>query len=797
MAKDEAKIKFTAETGEFTAGIAKANSSLSKLRAELRTNSTEMKGAGETVEGLSHRHDLLQQEMEASQTKTEALASKLDAAKRIFGENSTEADKWATQLANARTAEAKIQQEIDRCNAALDEQRSAANKSESALDKLENTISAQESEVAQLTSEYKSAVIQFGKSSTEAKQLESKLSKANRELAESKSEMNQAERAAKELAGSLDDAGNSAGDMGASVGDIAAGNVIADMATGAVSSLTGLEESTRQYRNEQSKLAAISQTTGQDIDTLKGQYTDLFAITGDETMASTAVANLTAMGMSAENTDRVLNIAKGTWAQYGDSIPLDGLAESINESSKLGATLTGPVVDAINWANMSQKEWGKSLEGNKKAQKAFNKAVKDGASTEDAMNEALAACTTEQERQELLVGALETGYSDLSKAYDENNKSVDEANRADAAMMESQAALAEEVAPLFTAVKNLAAQGIGFLAKNLDVIAPIAIGAGVAFGILAVAMNFGSIVSGLSKAIGILNAVMALNPVVLVVAGIALLIGIFVALWTRCEGFRNFWKGLWEKISSFAKSSINKAKKTISELSEKFREMKEKVSQNWKNLKSQASSIWNGIKTAVSKPINAAKNAVSNAINGIKSAFDKVKALKDTVSSVFGSIKSSISDKLNAAKNVVKSAIDKIKSFFNITLKFSGIKLPHISVSWKTGGALAKIAEKLGLPGVPDFGVKWYARGGIMTQPTIFGMTGNTLLGGGEAGPEAILPISTLQDYIDAAFDRRLAAAEGGTVYNVYVNDALVNDDAQIQSVAKDFLITLARKGAM
>lgn len=797
MAKNEAKVKFTAETSEFNSGIAKANSTLTKLRSELRLNATEMKGTSDDAELLSRRQELLAQEAEASQSKIEALTAKLGKAKEIFGENSTEADRLATQLANAKNAEAKIQQEIEKVNAALDEQKAASNEADTALGRLESTISAQESDVSRLETAYKNAVIQFGKSSTEAKQLESKLSQANSELAESKSKMNQAEQAAKELARGLDDAGDSAADMGSDVGDIAAGNIIADMATGAVSSLTGLEESTRQYRNEQSKLAAISQATGQDIGALKGQYTDLFAITGDETMASTAVANLSAMGMSAKDTDRVLNIAKGTWAQYGDSIPLDGLAESINESSKLGATLTGPVVDAINWANVSQKEWGKSLEGNKKAQKAFNKAVKDGASTEDAMNEALAACTTEQERQELLVGALETGYSELSKAYDENNKSVDEANRADAAMMESQAALAEEVAPLFTAVKNLAAQGIGFLAKNLDVIAPIAIGAGAAFGVLAVAMNFGSIVAGLSKAIGVLNAVMALNPVVLVVAAIALLIGIFVALWTRCEGFRNFWKGLWEKISSFAKSAINKAKKTISELAEKFSEMKEKVSKNWRNLKTQAVNLWNNIKTAISKPINAARNAVSSAINGIKSAFNKVKAFKNTVSGVFNSIKSAISDKMNAARDVVRSAIDKIKSFFKITLKFSGIKLPHISVSWKKGGALAKIAEKLGLPGVPDFGVKWYAKGGIMTQPTIFGMAGNTLLGGGEAGPEAILPISLLQSYIDGAFERNLLASGGGTTYNLYVNDAKINGDEQIREKAKELIEDLVQLGGM
>ena len=57
---------------------------------------------------------------------------------------------------------------------------------------------------------------------------------------------------------------------------------------------------------------------------------------------------------------------------------------------------------------------------------------------------------------------------------------------------------------------------------------------------------------------------------------------------------------------------------------------------------------------------------------------------------------------------------------------------------------------------IPSLSIDWYAKGGILTQPTIFGMNGSTLLGGGEAGHEAVLPIDTLQTYIDAAFQRNL-----------------------------------------
>lgn len=56
---------------------------------------------------------------------------------------------------------------------------------------------------------------------------------------------------------------------------------------------------------------------------------------------------------------------------------------------------------------------------------------------------------------------------------------------------------------------------------------------------------------------------------------------------------------------------------------------------------------------------------------------------------------------------------------------------------------------------MPSFSVKWNAEGGVLDKPTIFGSVGNTLLGGGEAGKEAIAPIDTLQAYIRAAVNEK------------------------------------------
>ena len=106
---------------------------------------------------------------------------------------------------------------------------------------------------------------------------------------------------------------------------------------------------------------------------------------------------------------------------------------------------------------------------------------------------------------------------------------------------------------------------------------------------------------------------------------------------------------------------------------------------------------------------------------------------------LFRSIQSAFSSKLEAARSVVSGAIERIKGVFNFSWKLPDLKLPHISVSG--GEAPFGIAGKGSLP---KFSIQWYRDGGILNGATIFGAMGGSLLGGGEAGAEAVLPLSEL-----------------------------------------------------
>ena len=134
---------------------------------------------------------------------------------------------------------------------------------------------------------------------------------------------------------------------------------------------------------------------------------------------------------------------------------------------------------------------------------------------------------------------------------------------------------------------------------------------------------------------------------------------------------------------------------------------------------------------------------------------DVFNGVKGTVETVWNGIKSAIETPINAAKDLVGSAIDAIKGFFSFEFKWPSIPLPHFSIS----GSLNPADWIQGI-NIPHIGIEWYAKGGVLTDPTVFGFNGNRAMVGGEAGPEAILPVDTLQTYIDAAFQRNSERAE-------------------------------------
>ena len=153
--------------------------------------------------------------------------------------------------------------------------------------------------------------------------------------------------------------------------------------------------------------------------------------------------------------------------------------------------------------------------------------------------------------------------------------------------------------------------------------------------------------------------------------------------------------------------------------------------------------------TAVVKAITSfawglvGKGMITSIADGFKSAISVVKSAANRA-------KEAMLQPIETARDKIKAAINKIKDFFNITLKFKKLKMPHITITWKTEGMWAKAAKFIGAKGVPDFGVKWYKQGAIFDKPTLFA-TPYGMKGVGEAGAEAVTPIDKLQGYVSTA----------------------------------------------
>lgn len=224
------------------------------------------------------------------------------------------------------------------------------------------------------------------------------------------------------------------------------------------------------------------------------------------------------------------------------------------------------------------------------------------------------------------------------------------------------------------------------------------------------------------------------------------------------NGIKTVITTVWNAIKTAVQTVVNAIKTTVQTV---FNAVKTTVTTIWNAIKTGTSTAWNAVKTAVTTPINAAKSAVTSAINGIKSTISSVwNSVKSATSSTWNAIKTAITTPINAAKTAVGNAISAIQSKFNFSWSLPHLKLPHPSIS----GSFS-----LNPPSVPHFSISWYKNGGIMTKPTAFGAAGDTLLAGGEAGAEAILPLKQFYDRLGDMLDKKLDAIMTGTTVYVYV----------------------------
>ena len=317
---------------------------------------------------------------------------------------------------------------------------------------LNKQIDAQEEKLQLLNDQLKKSTDAYGKTDT-------KTQKYQQQVNETKAELNKLNAELKKTEDALDDVGDEAKDTGEDLKGMSGGfGGIKNMLSGAgglgglltkgfaVGAVVGgikeiggavldLVDSTQEYRTIMASLESSSQRAGYSADETAQTYERLQGVLGDAQTAATATANLQALGLSQSELTQLTNAAIGAWSTYGDSIPIDGLAEAINETVQAGK-VTGNFADVLNWAGVN----------------------------EDEFNEKLAAASSASERANIIMQELaRQGLAEAGQAWIDNNQDIVQANRSTDKMDAALARLGGKLAPLAAGIRGFGADVINGL----------------------------------------------------------------------------------------------------------------------------------------------------------------------------------------------------------------------------------------------------------------------------------------------------------------------------------------------
>lgn len=537
-----------------------------------------------------------------------------------------------------------------------------------------------------------------------------------------------------DLENGLDDAEKASDDANDSTKDLGDGftvlkgtmaNLIADGIKNFIGSIANLAGETREYRNEMSKLETAFANHGAGVNGAKKTYEEFYGVLGDEGQATEAVNFLAKLTDNEKDLATWTDICTGVYGEFGASLPIEGLTEAANETAKVGA-VTGPLADALNWAGQS----------------------------EDEFNEKLEKCSSEQERQQLIMNTLNGIYGESANKFRETNKEVIEANKAQGKLNDTTAKLGEIAEPVITSVKSGFAdllakivemvsggdiekftdkidEGFSWISKN--VLPPIkdaiqwvidnkdAVIAGIAgIGAAMLTMNVANMIMGVVKAFKafkaaqegatvaqwLLNVAMNANPIGLLVAAIVGLVAAFAVLWNKSEAFRNFFIGMWEGIKKAVKAVVDWIKENWKTMLlflvnpmagifkycyEHFEGFRNFVDKIIKNVKKFFSDLWKGIKDGAKKAIDGVKNVWKNVSNWFNDNLIK------PVKNFFVDLWNKLEDGAKSAWNGVKKVFSKVGEFFGGI--WNTIKEKFSALGTKIGDAISG-SVKAGINGV-------------------------------------------------------------------------------------------------
>ena len=455
------------------------------------------------------------------------------------------------------------------------------------LTQLNGVLDAEKQRLALLEAQYAELVKQGKENTVEAQNLatainnqEAKVKETEKGIEHYTESLNELETAGvetkeelEELNKSLEEQKQAASDLGGGVLKGAALGVagFAAACAGALSTLSSIVEETKELRTQMGMLETTFTQQGHSVEAAKKTYDDLFSVLGDSGKATEASQQLAQIAKNEQELEQMTNTLTGVYATFGDSLPVEALAEAMNATANIGS-VQGNLADALEWSGVNL----------------------------DTFNEQLAGLNTEEERAALISSTLNGLYGETATKYKEVNKDVIAANKAQNEYNQAMAEIGEKAQPAITSFKTAMVEvlqtimakfseadiegliggitnaitwltttalppvmtALTWVLDNLNWLAPLLGGLVGTITAISAGIKIYNGVMAIAKVVQLAwNAALAANPIGLVITAVGLLVGAFVVLWNECEGFRNFFIGLWDtikKVGAGAADSIGK-----------------------------------------------------------------------------------------------------------------------------------------------------------------------------------------------------------------------------------------------
>ena len=370
---------------EYKKELGEVNQEIGLLSDKMKRADAEFRGQANSIEALTTKNDLLREAQQKQIDKIAKLQTAIEDCGEAYGENDEAVMRFKRQLEKAETDLIDLNDELSSNERYLDEARTSADKCAKSIDEYGKQVK----DAAKATDDFNGA------------------------------------------GGGKGGIGNLIGQLGSLKKMLVGGAVVAGLKA-ASDAIIGIVDETEEYRKIMGTLETSAQAAGYTAEQTAESYEYLYGVLGDTQTAATTVANLQAIGLAQGDLRGMIDSVIGAWATYGDSIPIDGLAEAVNETIQAGQ-VTGTFADVLNWAGVS----------------------------EDEFNAKLAAANDSTERAQIVLNQLANqGLPETGKAWRDANEDVVAYNESQMKLDEAMGQLGETLAPVAAGLKDVFAEGV-------------------------------------------------------------------------------------------------------------------------------------------------------------------------------------------------------------------------------------------------------------------------------------------------------------------------------------------------